>query len=514
MTAAQTGAATAASLSSGQNAAQALTDIRQGLIGSLENAGVVSADVAALAEAVMSGLTAGMAQGASPAAAQEYIQQALASVAAQVLAVSTGMASQPTTVLASGLAQGEAAVAQAVEQVLGGASAEGRAAAGMAIQATLAEGADIKVALAQAAQALANAQQQVTAAAVPLNADAQSMANLSGDGAGIQAAIATVTADLNPAQSAIFAGTLSTLLAQGVPATQALAMARVGAAAAADQAALAAVAVSRADALVAALNNGISFSKVLEALGIAGGESSPAGQAALGALTLSLARGDTSAVAFAAAGEAAAAATLLTQMAAVSTKETAAQALASAADPVAALNALIGSMDSAAPETAAFLTTISRSLAEGRTVVEAYAVAQEAAQSAAQQLATNIVSSPSHSRLIQALAVGQNVSVVVAEELAAVAEPIGTEPGRQVDTTLLLRTLLQPLSQGQDQAMAVSGVTAQMLAAKRHIEKSSDGVATPDPELMALASGSSLPPVAFVDTTPGKGTKAPVALAQ
>ena len=193
-------------------------------------------------------------------------------------------------------------------------------------------------------------------------------------------------------------------------------------------------------------------------------------------------------MAFVSAGDAAKAAERQTLLAGVETKESEVQALAAGADPAAALRSLVGAMDPSAPEAAAFIGAVNRALADGHDGVTAVFMAQGVAEAARQQMAAAAVPTGS-SRLIPALATGENVSATVAEEMARATGGEGT-----ADRTLLLRTLLQPLSEGRDQPAAVFGVSVLARAAGEHTAKASEGVAPPDPKLVAMASGSPLTP--------------------
>jgi len=297
-----------------------------------------------------------------------------------------------------------------------------------------------------------------------------------------------MTAGLDDAAAAAFSSALAQAMAGGVSGEGAVALARAGAAAAADLNASASVPVSAADALVAAINAGIDPEAVLSALGVAGGPEGAEGRAALSALTDGLARGDAAGRAFSDAGAAAGAASAHVREAGVEAGDAAAVGIASAADPSAALRALLGSMDVDTPEAAAFLAAADRALGEGRDANFASARGREAAE-AARELTASAAVAADPSPLIPALAAGVNVQAIIADEIANATSGAGG-----LDEAFLAGALLQPLGRGDARGAASGDLVAWALAADRQVARATEDVPSPDPTLVAAARGLPSPP--------------------
>lgn len=535
-----------------------LTNTAASVANTLAVAGTPPAATAALAGALVSGMTSEIANGTPPATAQANLQQNVAHAVEQNNDAS--IPAQPGTNVALGLAQGGGQLAQTIAQALGDAVAlpENHAVAMAAIQSAQASGESLATALGRATEAVSAAAEQRSAStvaqspdqrsvatlanggasvqealsslsqgmsaaqgsafaeafnaqlaqgvspaqaldaarsgaeaagqalrnsSVPLTADQQAVAGLSGDGASVQQAVASLTQGMAAEQGSAFAEALASQMAQGVSPGQALDAARSSAEAAGQTLRDSSVPVGPGDALIASINQGMSAEGVLSAMGLKVSPNSPVGQAALRAFSEGLAKGVSPAAALAAAQDAAGAADSQVRNGAVTTRETDVQLLAAGEGGAGALQALVGKMDPNAPETAVFLDAVNRGLAQGLSGVEARTAAEAATRAASEQLAASQVPADGRSRLIQALAVGRDVVAAAEETVPELAAGHGY-------TNTLYRALLQPLSEGAGLGSGIAAVDGQAPAVIRHIELAHNGVPAPDPQLLAMASGT------------------------
>jgi filamentous hemagglutinin family protein len=486
---------------SGNDVSGSVSGLKDSIAQTLDKAGVPPADAAVLAGAVLDSLTADMAAGVPADVAQANVQAALSQAAGQYAALSTGTASEPATVLAASLAQGGAGLGQAVAQATGG-PAEAQGAALAAIQDALARGADPGAALASAADAMASALQMAAASAVPLSAEARAVAGLSGDSTAIQASVASLTSGLSPVASAAFADALMSQLAQGVDGAQALQTAQASAGAAGQLDALSAVPVERSITLLGSLGQGMPIDDLLAAMNIPGGRNGAAGQAAIQALSQGLAEGIPPAAALAAAIDAASTAGTQVARANAGPAEASIVALATlATDPAAALASLIDTaeMRSASPaDHRVFLDALDRAIGDGLPLAKARAEAVAAVHAAGDYAAAAQVPSVPHSRLVQALATGQEVSEAAAETLPALA-------AAHLDQQLLLRTLLQPLGDGAELGTAVADARLQAHAAEVQLAGARTGLPDPDGADTRPVTVLSMGPCAQAPGTCGMG---------
>ncbi|MBI1209633.1 MAG: filamentous hemagglutinin N-terminal domain-containing protein [Azospirillum sp.] len=326
--------------------------------------------------------------------------------------------------------------------------------------------------------------------AVPLAPAKQAVAALA-DAAAAQDAVAALTGGLSHEQGAAFNEALAARLAAGASAEDAVAAAQAAASAAGQAVDASTVPLGPAGAVVAGLKEGIPAKDLLAALGINGAPDSPAGQAALQSLSSGLARGLEPAQAVAEAKAAALAAEAQKRQATVPYAEAAASVASDSASAMTALHAQLGAVDASSPEGAAFLDALNRTLAQGTPGTTAFEIARAAALSARSQLAAASQPGAYGSRLIQALATGQDVIQAAEQTVPVLATGLGY-------TRQLYRALLQPLSQGQPLPIGVGATDTLAQAAEQHYRNA--GATTPDAPLSVVFTDR--PKVASEPTTP------------
>ncbi len=436
-------------------------------------------------EAIQRAQVSGLEMSAAVVQAHEAVAAAIQQRAASTVPLTPDQHSVAT------LAGGGASVGEALTALTNGLAPEQRAAFNSAFGAQLAQGSSPAQAIAAARAGAEASVQAVRETTVPLTSDQHATATLASGGAGVSEAVSSLTKGMSPEQSANFTSAFNSQLANGVSPAQALENARSGAEAMSQVARDIAVPVSKADAMVSAINTGMTADGLLAAMGLKSGAESPAGRAAVAAFTRELANGTPASAAMVAAQSAAEAATAQTKSTTIPSTDPNVQALAGAGESVNGLKALIGTMDPKAPETVVFVAALNRALASGLSGSEAEQTAKAAVVAAQAQLSASQLPTTNHrSRLLTALATGTDVRAAAEETVPALAEARSYTPS-------LYQALLKPLAEGHDLPAGVTAASERAPVAERLTARSQEGVPTPDPQLLAIASGI----VTGVDTT-------------
>ncbi len=459
-------------ISSGKEVLAAVEETKSTYAHFLTQTGVPPAQANEVADALIGRIITALARGDSPEDAVAWAKQG---VGAGIDPLAGSEAAPPLQTLAEALSQGRGDAADIIAKAVAtaGSSPEAQKVAVGTLLTSLANGNELAVAQQQAIAAGQTTDSLKASNAVPLNATDTLISSLAQGGPGIGDALHGLAAEAGTEQSTALAQNLFAALSNGTSSEAAVHAWQEQASAQAQTAQAQTVPVSSIDAMIAALSSGADAHEALMTAGFGGNS------AASQALAQALAGGANSGAAAAAAEQA-------------SQAQATAEALTTAG--VAAPSALLAGLASGGADAgsaiaaasqgsdgSAFINALTQALSTGAPTEAAIQAANTASSAAATQAAEASSPPSAETALAAALASGADVQSALAS--------VGIS-GEGSQSEVMASALTQALSSGQNLASAVGSATTAGAASDQQAAAAQDGVPAPDPQLMAMSSGS------------------------